>query len=312
MNLWKDKRLRLTITRLGYEYLAAMLLLGLFAVNTGNNLLYLVFSMMLGLFLVSGWASRRAIRDLELVGIEEGNLFARVQGGVKVRLRDRAPGRARGLEVHLAVAQARVDPGFYPGALRGAQERLLVLQARPERRGLLRADWLELRTSFPFGFLEKAWRFPLDLDLLVLPHPRASAAGPAWEGEQGRARPRPGSASPDGARPFKERDPLSRMHWKRTAQRGTPWVRTFEDDPPTGQRLRLDLRAWTAGPAFERELEFLSGGILRARLQRRDITLRVETAGGGREYRGYTPCWRALGMAAPEGDAFHGPGSALP
>ena len=78
MNVWKDKRLRLAITRLGAEYLAAMLLLGTFAVTTGNNLLYLVFSMMLGLFLASGWVSRRAIQDLDLVGVEEGNLFARI------------------------------------------------------------------------------------------------------------------------------------------------------------------------------------------------------------------------------------------
>ncbi len=312
MNLWNDKRLRLSITRLGVEYLAAMLLMGLFAVNTGNNLLYLVFSMMLGLFLASGWASRRAIQDLELEGIEEGNLFARVQGGIKVRLRELAAGRARGLEVHLAAPRAEVDPGFYPGGQKGAEERLLVLQARPERRGPLRVDWVELRTSFPFGFMEKAWRFPLGADLLVLPHPRPFSPLQGREGEPGRARPREGVTCPDGARPFKERDPLSRVHWKRTAQRGAPWVRTFEDEPPSGMRLRLDLRAWAPGPEFERELECLSGGILRARLQRREVSLRVEAVAGSLEYRGYTPCWRALGMAAAEGGAFQAAGSALP
>jgi uncharacterized protein (DUF58 family) len=311
MDLWKDKHLKLSITRLGIEYLAAMLLMGLFAVNTGNNLLYLVFSGMLGLFLVSGWVSRRAIQDLDLQGVEEGNLFARVQGGIKVRLRDRAPGRARGLEVHLMLDQGRVDPGFYPGAAPGAQERLVVLQARPERRGVCRALRLDLRTAFPFGFLEKAWSFALDQEMLVLPHPRALAPGPGWEGDLGRVRPRPGSASPDGARPFKERDPLSRVHWKRTAQRGTPWVRTFEDDPPSGLSLRLDLRAWAPGPAFEKELECLSGGILRARLQRREITLRLDGGSGRREYQGYTPCWRVLALAAAEGGAFLASGSAL-
>ena len=308
----QGKRLRLSITRLGFEYLAAMVLMGLFAVNTGNNLLYVVFAMMLGLFLASGWSSRRAIQDVELLGIEEGNLFARVQGGIKVRLRDRAAGRARALEVRMALRQARVEPGFYPGAARGAAEPVLVLQAVPERRGPLRVDWLELRTSFPFGFLEKAWRFPVEADLLVLPHPRSSGQRLGREGNLGRGRLREGSTSPDGARPFKERDPLSRVHWKRTAQRGAPWVRTFEDEPPSGLRLRLDLGAWAPGPDFERELECLSGGILRARLQRQEISLRVEAAQGGREYRGYTPCWRALGMAAAEGDAFHAAGSALP
>lgn len=312
MDVWKDRRLRLSITRLGIEYLAAMLLMGLFAVNTGNNLLYLVFSLMLGLFLASGWVSRRAIRDLELLAIEEGNLFARVQGGIKLRIRDRAPGRARGLEIELALDQGRVEPGFYPGARRGGQDRLLVLQAQPERRGWTRVLWLEVRTAFPFGFLEKARRMPLALDLLVLPHPRSFTPRPGWEGEAGRASPREGDACPDGARPFKERDPLGRVHWKRTAQRGSPWVRTFEEDPPVGLRLRLDLRDWAPGPAFERELEYLSGGILRARLQRREVSLDVDGAGGGRQYRGYRACWRALGLAAPEANPFHAPGSALP
>jgi len=301
MNIWKDKRLRLAITRLGAEYLAAMLLMGVFAVNTGNNLLYLVFSMMLGLFLASGWVSRRAIQDLELLTIEEGNLFARVQGGIKVRFRDRAKGRARCLEVRLELEHARVEPGFYPGGGGGGEDRLLVLQAHPERRGVCRAVRLELRTAFPFGFVEKAWSYPLDLELLVLPHPRAFTPRPDWEGDLDHLRPRTGSSSPDGARPFKERDPLSRVHWKRTAQRGTPWVRTFEDEPLTGLKLRLDLGAWVPGPGFEKELEFLSGGIMRARLQGKLINLRIDRVRGGCGYEGYAPCWRVLALAKAEG-----------
>jgi uncharacterized protein (DUF58 family) len=308
MNLWHDRHLRLSMTRLGIQYLAAMLLMGVFAVNTGNNLLYLVFSMMLGLFLASGVVSRRAIRELELLGIEEGSLFARVQGGIKVRFQDRAPGRIRCLEVRLDLEQVRVEPGFLAA---GGRDCALVLQAFPERRGICRARRLELRTAFPFGFIEKAWSFELEQDLLVLPHPRSFSPRQEWEGELRRARPRPGSGSPDGARPFKERDPLSRIHWKRTAQRGTPWVRTFEDEPPAGLRLRLDLKDWAPGPKFEKELEFLSGGVLRARLQRREISLGVEGRGWSREFQGCGPCWRVLALAEP-GGAFHEPGTALP
>jgi hypothetical protein len=89
-------------------------------------------------------------------------------------------------------------------------------------------------------------------------------------------------------------------------------VRTFEDEQTSGLSLRLDLKGWDPGPAFERELECLSGGILRARLQRREITLRVEGVGGWREYQGYTPCWRALGFAVAEGGPIQAAGSALP
>ena len=293
MDLWRDKRLRLSITRLGGEFLLAMLLMGAFAVNTGNNLLYLVFSLMLGLFLASGWVSRRAIQDLDLVRIEEGNLFARVRGGLRVRFRNRAPSRVRGVEIHLELEGARVEPGFLAGG-DGAREGLAQLHVLPGRRGWGLIKSLEFRTGFPFGFLEKSWTFPLDQRVLIIPHPRSLPPRQAREGDRSRPRARPGSASPDGARPFRERDPLSRVHWKRTAQRGTPWVRTFEDEETSGVRLSVDLRAWQAGDAFERELEVLSGSVLQARLQRRMVFLEVTGTDGRLDWEGYAPCWQAL------------------
>jgi uncharacterized protein (DUF58 family) len=300
MDVWRDKRLRLSITRLGWEYLLAVLLLGAAAVNTGNNLLYLVLSLMLGVFLVSGWVSRRAIQDLRPDRIDEGNVFARVRGGLRVRLRDGAPGRLRGVEVHLELEDVRVEPGFLRGG-EGASTGPVTLHLRPPRRGWTPMKWLEFRTSFPFGFLEKSWRFPLDQRLLVLPHPRVLPSRPELAGERTLPRPRAGSDSPDGARPFRDRDPLSHVHWKRTAQRGTPWVRTFEDDEPAGTRLRLDLRAWEPGPAFERELEVLSGCVLQARLQRRRISLEVTGLDGREEREGCTPCWRLLAQVQAGG-----------
>jgi len=300
MKLWNDRRLRLSITRLGMEYLAAMLLVGVFAVNTGNNLLYLVFSLMVALFLVSGWVSRHAIQGLELERIEEGNIFARVRGGLRVRLRDLAPVRMRALELRLEMEQGRVEPGFYPGG-QAREDTLVVLHATPERRGFCRLHGLELRTAYPFGFLEKAWRFPLDQQILILPHPRAVALRPGPKGEALRPLPRPGISSPEGARPFREGDPLSRVHWKRTAQRGAPWVRTFEDEESAGARLRLDLRSWAPGREFEKELERLSGAILQARLQKREVFLEILSSATRRESVGFAACWKALALSEAEG-----------
>ena len=301
MHLWRDKRLRLSITRLGIEFLAAMLFMGVFAVNTGNNLLYMIFSIMLGFFLVSGWASRQAIRDLELVAVEEGNLFARVRGSIRLRFKDRAPRRVRGLEVHLELDGGQVEPGFLPGGRGGARDPLLVVFIQPTRRGLRQLRGVELRTSFPFGLMEKGWRIPMQHEFLILPHPRALSARQAREGDLTRPRPRAGASCPDGARPFREGDALSRVHWTRTAQRGTPWVRTFEDEESSGIRLHLDPRAWAPGPGFERELELLSGGILQARLHRREVSLTVAGDAGRTAHEGFTACWRALAVAEAAG-----------
>lgn len=300
MDLWKDKRLRLTVTRLGIQYLVAMVAMGAAAVNTGNNLLYLVLSLMLGLFLASGWVSRRAIQGLHLRSVEEGNIFAGVRGGIRVRFRNDAPARIRGVEIHLDMEDARVEPGFLAGG-EGQGEAVAILHVKPSRRGWARLRSVEFRTGFPFGFLEKAWRFPLEQRILILPHPRSLPPRQDASGDRSRPRTRPGSASPDGARPFRDWDPLSRVHWKRTAQRGSPWVRTFEDEESAGVRLRLDLGAWEPGGAFERELEVLSGSILQARLQRRQVLLDLRGQDGRVELEGYTRCWRALARAQAGG-----------
>lgn len=306
MRLWNDRHLRLSLTGLGAQYLLALLAVGAFSVNTGNNLLYLVFSLMLAVFLVSGILSRRALQGLRVAGLEEGNLFARVRGGLRLRLKDAGRGRTRGLELHLSLEDGFVEPTFLGASGREA-ETLLVLQVRAGHRGWKRLQRLELRTRFPFGLLEKSRFIDLDQTVLVLPHPRTPPARPArWRGEGHRALTQEGSSSPEGARPLRLGDPPGRVHWKRTAQRGQPWVRSFEDERPTGLHLRLDLGAWSPGRAFERELERLSGSVLQARLQKRDISLELHGPGGIREIRGHTACWRSLAQAQAAGSGEGG------
>lgn len=301
MRLWNDRRLRLSLTGLGLQYLLALLAVGAFSVNTGNNLLYLVFSIMLGLFLVSGVLSRRALQGLRVVDVPEGSLFARSRGGLRLHLRDSGGGRLRGLELHLDLEDTPVEPGFL-AAVGGDGKATVILQARPGRRGWLSLRTLELRTRFPFGLVEKCRFIHLDQPLMVFPHPRMGSVRPgAWRGEGRRSQDREGTAAPLGARPLREGDPPGRMHWKRTAQRGQPWIRTFDEDRPTGLELRLDLGAWGPGSAFEGELERLSGAVLQARIQRREVRLEVAGAGGLRAAQGASACWRSLALAQAEG-----------
>jgi uncharacterized protein (DUF58 family) len=54
------------VTRAGIIYVLATLLIGIAALNTGNNLLYIIVAAMLAAVLVSGVASAVVLRDLEL------------------------------------------------------------------------------------------------------------------------------------------------------------------------------------------------------------------------------------------------------
>lgn len=306
MLLWKDRRLRLALTSLGIQYLVALLAVGAFAANTGNNLLYLIFALMLGLFLVSGVVSRRALQGLSLQSLEEGNLFARVRGGLRVRLTDSRPELPRGVELHLELEGGVVEPSFLAGAM-DEPAPVVVLHARAEQRGWTRLKSLEVRTRHPFGFLEKAWRLELDRPILVLPHPRTPGELLTSEPEEGPGSlPQAGVSSPEGVRPLRQGDPPARVHWKRTAQRSLPgalhpWVRTFEEERPKGLHLELDLGHWAPGRPFERELERLSGAVLQARLQRREVSLEVRSPEGIQRHREPTACWRALAVAQANG-----------
>jgi len=54
------------VTRVGIIYVVIVLLIGVAALNTGNNLLYIIVAAMLAAILVSGVASAVVLRDLEL------------------------------------------------------------------------------------------------------------------------------------------------------------------------------------------------------------------------------------------------------
>jgi uncharacterized protein (DUF58 family) len=54
------------VTRVGIVYVAIVMVIGIAALNTGNNLLYIVVAAMLAAILVSGVASALVLRDLEL------------------------------------------------------------------------------------------------------------------------------------------------------------------------------------------------------------------------------------------------------
>jgi uncharacterized protein (DUF58 family) len=304
----KDSRSSVRVTRFGALYIAAATICGLLGVYADNNLLCAIFGLMVGALAVSGWVSRASITALRPVGVEAGALFARLRGGIWLRLADGAPRRVRGLDVYLEIDGCRVGPAFFCGG-GGLASPLVPLPVRPERRGGLKIGGVEFRTGYPFGLLTKTLRFPMDTAgalgarLAVAPHP-AGAKEPDYGGGDDCLDPTPASgySSPVGARPFRPGDPMGGVHWKRTAQRGEPMVRLMEGDEARGLALELDLGEWAPGQAFESELEEISGAVLQARLQKRDATLTIYGPDGRRDAVGHMAAWRALAEAEAYGD----------
>ncbi len=87
---WQDA-FDFEVTRAGMIYVLTTLLIGVAALNTGNNLLYLIVSAMLAAILVSGVCSGLILSDLELEVTLPRHVFAgeSVRGSVVIRKRRR-------------------------------------------------------------------------------------------------------------------------------------------------------------------------------------------------------------------------------
>lgn len=77
------------VTKVGIIYVVTVLLIGVAALNTGNNLLYVIVAAMLAAILVSGVASAIVLRDLELEVRLPEQVFAGRQTLGKIAVRNR-------------------------------------------------------------------------------------------------------------------------------------------------------------------------------------------------------------------------------
>jgi uncharacterized protein (DUF58 family) len=77
------------VTREGLVYLALVLIIGVAALNTGNNLLFIVLAAMLAAIVVSGVASAAQLRGVELEIVLPPHVFAKRPVWAQFRMRNR-------------------------------------------------------------------------------------------------------------------------------------------------------------------------------------------------------------------------------
>ena len=246
-------------TREGWWFIAAALGLGLAATNTGNNLLYLLFAMLLGFIVISGFLSEQAHRGLAVRRAvpEAVHADAPAYFGLAVANRKR---RVPSFSLHLEEA----DPAT------GDLRRHYLVRLGPgersvwnyplcfPRRGPHLLPGYRVWTRFPFGLFTKATRPRDRAEVLVLPAVHAldgGEAGSPWDaGERPRARRGRGSEL-YGLRDFRSGDDPRLVHWKSTARLGRLILRELEAED--ARRLRLvvaDPPPGAAADAVERDI----------------------------------------------------------
>jgi uncharacterized protein (DUF58 family) len=105
--------LQYELTREGMAYLGVAMVIGIAALNTGNNLLFIILAAMLAAIVVSGIASAAVLRRLDLDIMVPSNAFAGKPVGVRVELHNpRFAVPAFSIKVHTPVDKKKKTPGW--------------------------------------------------------------------------------------------------------------------------------------------------------------------------------------------------------
>jgi uncharacterized protein (DUF58 family) len=222
----------LRFTRIGTQFVLMTLAIGVAAVNTGNNLLYLVLSMMLSLIILSGILSERNLRNLVAERVLPAHPFAgkTIPYYLKAAsLQRRFPSLS--FLVREGGGEVQTDP-VYVYSLPPGQRILLSLKVRFPRRGHYRLSGIRFETTFPFGFFRKSLTRVVPEDVVVYPELldlpiaiRVLLTG----AEDSKWTPLPGMGT--GVRSLRDylpTDDARGIHWKASARHGDLLLKEFE------------------------------------------------------------------------------------
>jgi uncharacterized protein (DUF58 family) len=286
---WKRLKRRifprgLTFTREGKVYVLVTLGVGFAAVNTGNNLLFLVLGLMLGLIIVSGILSEATLRGL----VPHRSCPPRVEAGrtfsVELSLRN---GKRRGASYSVELRDEidgqpfkrrcfflRVAPG---------EERAISYRCELPDRGLAHFDGIVVSTRFPFGLFEKRRFAAFESEVIVLPAPLdvRLPTGLVVEGSGSRTAERRGPGQDFlELREMVPGDDPRRIHWPSSARTGNLLLSETEAEAHGFVEVVLDPAP--AGPGgyglAQAEIAIRAAGSLVREAVRRGLAVRLVTA----------------------------------
>ncbi len=219
---WLRPPRRLKLTREGKYFIGITFGVGFAAINTGNNLLYLLLGMLLSLIVVSGVMSELSLRRLTVVR----RLPPRAQVGrahlVEIEVynhKHRIPSYAIEIEDLRSGQPADKRCFFLKIGPRSAQ--VAAYRRTPGRRGRDRHIGFRVATRFPFGLFEKSRELSAEGDLIIYPAVDPIRLPLEQQGLRTGGRGALGRGGGDEiltVRPMREGDDPRDIYWRKSTQ----------------------------------------------------------------------------------------------
>ncbi len=207
--------MKVRVNKAGKIYIALSIILGIAAVNTGNNLLYLVVSSLLSGMFLSGLLSLFNLKGLKLSVIPPEEVYAGKPADLKVVLRRSLPFPSFLIKVSLLGGEA-----LFP--IVGRDPASGRLRAVFPKRGPVRSVRVLVSSDFPFGMFTRFYEEEVEVNLVVFPTPLPSRER-FWN-DRGRKGENLRPSDSEGYEEFKDvreyrGEPLKLIHWKLSAKK---------------------------------------------------------------------------------------------
>lgn len=238
------------IKKAGWIYIFLTISLGIGAVNTGNNLIYIIVSAFLSFMILSGFFGKRNISNIDLNIELPEEIYASREAMIKIRLRNRK----------------RFPPSFLIKIVIGDRYILYpfidlkkdisgYLRITFPRRGVHKIEDVFICSVFPFNFFMRCRRLRLEREIIVFPEPKECNLGYDYEGWKRRGDADIEEKGYEGdllsLRDYMPGDSMKYIHWKASAK--------------TGQFKTKELSAFASRPTVI-DVDKLSGRDIEERL----------------------------------------------
>ena len=239
MGLWARLRRRLrpprrlSFTREGRLIVIMSVGVGFAAINTGNNLLYLLLGWLLSFIIASGILSEMTLKRLKVERRPPPRVFAGEPFLMEVVIQNAKENRASfSIEVEDLVGTTPIDKRCYFLKIPAEKSQRTSYRHTFARRGLYTLSGYRLATKFPFALFRKSRDVDAPLEILVYParvgvprpNPKTTSRGETTANRLGRR------GEFFGLREGRAGDDRRDVHWRSSARTGRLLVREYEDE----------------------------------------------------------------------------------
>lgn len=165
---WKGS-VKHQVTWSGLAFTAIIVMVGLGAFASGNNLLFLLLAALLSTMLISGFVSRLSLSGLDVRLLHPEHVFAKRKLPARIELTN-TKGYMPSYSIHLASSDEEESPlriyfPIIPGGATAEAHTTVFFRTR----GLHGDSQYQFTTRFPFGFTERRLQVRLHREVLVYP-----------------------------------------------------------------------------------------------------------------------------------------------